>query len=69
MQDGTDTAAEVYVWVPEKQHLLHGEWDHQEFREMHLPPYLQMSAEFLEEYERTAGRATEAAANGAKPVG
>lgn len=70
MQDGTSTEAEVYVWRPEGKHLLYGEWDFQTFRDMALPPYLQMSQEFLDEYERTAGQAAvEEAANGAKPVG
>jgi hypothetical protein len=67
MQDGSSVEAEVYVWVPELRHLLHGEWDYQGFRNgAHFQSYLEMSQKFLEEYEETGAAPHE---NGPKSVG
>lgn len=53
--------------MPELRDLLFGEWDYQAFRNGPLfQPYLQMSKEFLEEYELEG---TVPAANGPKSVG
>lgn len=49
------------------RHLLFGDWDYQEFRNGQcFQPYLQMSKEFLNEYEREG---SVLAANGPKSVG
>lgn len=66
-EDGSSVAACVYVWVEQLRHLLYGDWDYQEFRNgPQFQPYVQMSREFLEEYEREGAVPAE---NGPKSVG
>ena len=43
-------SAYTYVWHHSKAHLLHGEWDLEEFRKVHLSLYLKMSSAFAEDY-------------------
>ena len=54
LQDGTQTTAWTYIWQEQFYSMLYGSWDYREFRDKHLPSYLQMSSEFAEEYALAA---------------
>lgn len=50
LQDGSLTTAYTYIWQEHLYSALYGSWDYQEFREEHLQSYVQMSANFAEDY-------------------
>lgn len=67
LEDGSSTEAYVYVWQEEMRSLLDEgvPWDYEEFRQRHLPAYLNMTGEFLEEFIRDQTAMAPAEARGA----
>jgi len=65
-QDGSTTSAYTYVWHHSQAHLLHGVWDLDEFRTMHLKPYLSMSSAFAEEYAAASEGSTRVGGAGSR---
>lgn len=59
MQDGSVTSAYTYIWREHLHSVLYGSWDYQDFRDKHLPPYVQMSARFAENYRAAKGEGRE----------
>jgi hypothetical protein len=49
LEDGSAVEADIYLWQDSLRSQLHGKWDPEGFRELHLESYTQMCREFAAE--------------------